>query len=202
MDIEKISDWNDKGLNGMTLNELSDLQYVLECLPDEVVVSIELDNGDTYDCIEDYIEKRTEEFFDTKKEDYEKIVGKCFINDTKDIVVKVVSVSDKDDYEFLYEEYEKYRDDNWHNKDYIWLQEHAKGRFPDEDYLKYCLTTQTEMNVACEEMYHLGRDGNLYVDISCGGDYMIFTPMTSNVTFEMIREEAIKNDGEYKPNSD
>lgn len=129
MDIEKISDWNDKGLNGMTLNELLDLQYVLDCLPDEVVVSIELYNGDTYDCIEDYIEERRDEFFDMPREEYEKIVGKCFINDSKDIVVKVVGMSDKEEYEFLYEEYQQARDGSWHGEDYNWLQEHAKGRF-------------------------------------------------------------------------
>jgi hypothetical protein len=53
------------------------------------------------------------------------------------------------------------------------------------------------MNIASEEMYHLGKDGKLYVDISCGGDYDEFGPLSS-VNFELIREEAINNDGYYK----
>lgn len=206
-EIYEVGRWDGKHLDEIPITELSSLQFILENLP--VDIEIDITAGDqVYDSIEDYINERTENFFDTKEEDYKKIVGKCFMNEKKNIAVKVVGLRDDYDHpyyeadghvhEFLYEEYEKY-DDSWHNKQYNWLQETAKGAYAEynKEYLKWCLTSQTDMNVGSEEMYHLGKDGNLYVDITCGGDYVVFTPI-SPATFEVIREEAIENDGEYE----
>ena len=189
---ELLSEWEDKHIDDLSITELSTLQYVLEHLPIGVTYTIGTDKG-----IEEYIEERTDTYFEATEEDYKKLIGTCFINEDKSIVVCVVGISDKDIDNFLYEKYEKYRDGTWHTQDYIWLQETAKGRFAEEKYLKWCLTSQTEMNINAEGMFMLGKDGNLYVDVSCGGDYDVYKPM-SKATFELIREEAIKNDGEYK----
>ena len=199
---ELLSEWEDKHIDDLSITELSTLQYVLEHLPIGVTYTIGTDKG-----IEEYIEERTDSYFEATEEDYKKLIGTCFINEDKSIVVCVVGI--RDDYDdkyyeadhhvdnFLYEKYEKYNDGTWHTQDYIWLQETAKGRFAEEEYLKWCLTSQTEMNINAEGMFMLGKDGNLYVDVSCGGDYDVYKPM-SKATFELIREEAIKNDGEYK----
>ena len=53
------------------------------------------------------------------------------------------------------------------------------------------------MNIGSESMFHLGKDSNLYVDITCGGDYDIYKPISS-IRFELIKSEALENDGEYK----
>ena len=98
---------------------------------------------------------------------------------------------------FLYEKYEKHNDETWHQQDYIWLQETAKSKkYPDTEYLRWCLSNQTDMNINSEDMFMLGKDGNFYVDTSCGGDYEIYRPI-SEATFEIIKEEAIRLDGEY-----
>ena len=133
------------------------------------------------------------DFLNTTEEDYKKIKGKCFIKENdNDVVVRVEDILSPEFTEFLHEEYVKYFDDSWHCKDYIWLQETAKY---DSKYEKYCLTTQTEMNIGSEEMYHLGKDGNLYVTVECGDEWYRFIPFDSD-KFELIRKMAIKNDCE------
>ena len=130
------------------------------------------------------------DFLNTTEEDYKKIKGKCFIKENdNDVVVRVEDILSPEFAEFLHEEYVKYFDDSWHCKDYIWLQETAKY---DSKYEKYCLTTQTEMNIGSEEMYHLGKDGNLYVTVECGDEWYRFIPFDSD-KFEKIKEEALKN---------
>lgn len=94
------------------------------------------------------------------------------------------------------EKYIQYRDKTWHCQDYIWLQEGAKGKHARPEYLR-CLTSQTDMNINSENMFALGKDGNLYVDMTCGGDYDVFRPMSAG-TFELIKEEALQNDGDYE----
>ena len=207
---DKLFEWEDKSIDNLPITELSSLQYVLEHLPAGVGYTIKSSEGE-FDCIDDYIEHRTDKFFEATEEDYKRLIGKCFVNDDKSIVIKVVGI--RDDYDskyyksdhhvdnFLYEEYHRWNDGSWHQKNYIWLQETAKGKFAEEEYLKWCLTNQTEMNIGREEMYMLGKDGNFYVDVSCGGDYEIFRPM-SEATFELIREEAIRKDGEYQVNNE
>ena len=199
---ELLSEWEDKTIDNLSITELSSLQYVLEHLPIGVGYTIE-----GFDYIEDYIEERTNSYFEATEEDYKKLIGTCFINEDKNIVVCVVGI--RDDYDdqyyeadhhvdnFLYEKYEKHGNGTWHTQDYIWLQETAKGKFAKKEYEKWCLTSQTEMNINAEGMFMLGKDGNLYVDVSCGGDYDVYKPMSKG-TFELIKEEAIKRDGEYK----
>ena len=206
MEIKDIYSWGSKSLKDMSLNELSKLEFILDHMPDGIDITISV--GETsFDNIRDYIEQRTNEFFNTTREDYERIVGTCFINEYKTKVLKVVGFPDADDdsnseLNFLYEQYERWSDGTWHNKEYIWLQETAHEehsellKYWSEKYKKYCLTPQTEINLDAEGMYMLGKDGNLYSDYSCGGDYYVFKPMKLT-TFELIREEAIEQDGEY-----
>ena len=206
MEIKDIYSWGSKSLKDMSLNELSKLEFILDHMPDGIDITISV--GETsFDNIRDYVEQRTNEFFNTTREDYERIVGTCFINEYKTKVLKVVGFPDADDdsnseLNFLYEQYERWSDGTWHNKEYIWLQETAHEEHSEllkdwaEKYKKYCLTPQTEINLDAEGMYMLGKDGNLYSDYSCGGDYYVFKPMKLT-TFELIREEAIEQDGEY-----
>ena len=203
--IVEIGRWDGKHLDEIPITELSTLQFILENLP--VDIEIDITAGDqVYDSVEDYINERTSQFFDAKEEDYKKIIGTCFMNKGKDIVVKVVGI--RDDYDdkyyesdhhvanFLFEKFEQYGD-GWHIQDYNWLQETARGQGEyGKKYMRWCLTSETDMNIASESMFMLGKDGNLYVDISCGGDYDVYKPMNA-ATFELIREEAINNDGEY-----
>lgn len=130
-----------------------------------------------------------EEFF---IDDYKYILGKCFINKGLGIVLGILDCpEDRDNYEFLFEQFEKWDSDGeWYCKDYIWLQ-----NCDDLEYEKYKLTTQTEMNIASENMYHLGSDGNLYLWTGdCENEYYKFIPLDQH-DFDNIREEAMRNNG-------
>jgi hypothetical protein len=133
--------------------------------------------------------------FVNEYEDYKKIIGKTFINYDKTIAVRVVGVPLNTDnykvhgYEFLYEEFFGDDEDWVYSYDYNWLIESNKN---DPFYKQFVLTDETRMNIASENMYHLGKDGNLYTTVECGDDYFVFTP----VSFEegnRIRELAIKD---------
>ena len=146
-----------------------------------------------------------EEFFDCSLEDYKNIVGKCFRHG--DVVLKVVGIRDdfsNPHYEdcnyetnFLYEEFRNLRD-GWSIKEYIWLQDRVyNNTYIDEEdrqkYLKFCITPYTEMNIAREGMYQLGKDGNLYtIDDPDENCYTCFEEMSLE-EFEGIKQEAIKN---------
>lgn len=150
-----------------------------------------------------------DDFFDCDINDYKAIIGKCFRHD--DIVLKVVGVRDDFDNkyyeaghyetEFLYEQYECYNDE-WHIQEYIWLQESVYGKYASitdkKEYLRFCITPNTEMNIGREGMYILGKDGLLYVDEDCSGECYTRYEEIPNEVFEKIRAEAITNDGEYK----
>lgn len=206
--LHQLYEWQHKDLDDIPVTELSNLQYILEHLPIGVGYTLKSKFGE-FKYIDDYCYKRQDKYFEATEEDYKSKIGECFINDDKTIVMKVVGI--RDDYDspyyecdhhvdyFLYEKYEKDNDGSWHQQDYIWLQEEAYGKYADEkeDYKRWCLTKQTDMNIGGEHMFMLGKDGNFYIDISCGGDYEIYRPF-SKATFELIREEAIKNDGEYE----
>ena len=144
------------------------------------------------------------DFFDIPMSDYEHIVGKTFKCKELGEVMKVTGLPDLskcDIYEFLYEIYWKSSyDDKWHLQNYIWLQEQAYGNFSERfgnEYKPYCLTTETEMNIASESMFHLGKDGNLYKSYDYE-EYYRFTEC-SNEEFNIARNEAINNFGEYIP---
>lgn len=48
------------------------------------------------------------------------------------------------------------------------------------------------MNIASEEMFHVGKNGKIYTTVSCDDEYYEFTEITVD-EFEKIRNEAIKN---------
>ena len=169
------------------------------------VYKSEFDNDEEYDD-NVYID---DDFFDCDINDYKAIIGKCFRHD--DIALKVVGVRDDFDNkyyesghyetEFLYEQYECYNDE-WHIQEYIWLQESVYGKYASatdkKQYLRFCITPNTEMNIGREGMYMLGKDGLLYTDDDCSGEHYTCYEEIPNEVFEKIRAEAIANDGEYK----
>jgi hypothetical protein len=134
--------------------------------------------------------------FTNEYEDYKKIIGTTFVNYDKTVAVRVVGVPANPDnykvhgYEFLYEEF--YGDDgeDWvYSSDYNWLIESNEN---DPFYKQFVLTDETRMNIGSENMYHLGKDGNLYTTVECGDDYFVFTPI-SDEEGNKIREFAIKD---------
>ena len=130
------------------------------------------------------------DFLNTTREDYKKIVGKCFIFEyDKSIVIRIEDLISPQYSEFLYEQYDQHSDNTWNCKDYIWLQNTAAY---DPEYKKYCLTDQTEMNIGSEDMFYLGKDGYLYTAVDCGGAWYRWIPFDSD-KFEKIKEEALKN---------
>ena len=183
-------------LEEMPITLLSSIRYILENLPEGITYNINVTgkDGKTYDHIDEYVDDRIEEFFDIPDEMYEKTVGKCFLNSKKDIAVGLTD----DKYEFLFEKYEKYgRDEKtWNVQDYNTLQERLTSEYTREDekkkYQEYALTDQTDINLCGENMFHIGKDGNLYVDMTCGDDYDVYTPIKES-TFELIKAEALEN---------
>jgi hypothetical protein len=150
-----------------------------------------------------------DDFFNCDINDYKAIIGKCFRHDN--IVLKVLGIRDDFDNkyyekghyetEFLYEQYECYNDE-WHIQEYIWLQESVYCEYASEsyqkEYLRFCLTPNTEMNIGREGMYMLGKDGLLYTDDDGSGEKYNRFEEIPNELFEKIRTEAIENDGVYK----
>ena len=143
-----------------------------------------------------------DDFFDCDINAYKTIIGKCFRHGN--VVLKVLGIRIDSDYKyyksFLYEQYERFCDE-WHIQDYIWLQDIVHNKYTPEsyknEYLKFCITPNTEMNIGREGMYLLGKDGLLYKDVNCSGESYRFEEIPNEV-FEKIRTEAIANDGEYK----
>ena len=174
----------------------------------------ELHNGSIEDYASDYAQEDFDTFasiynvddgirkmnwetdFTNEYEDYKKIIGKTFVNYDKTVAVRVVGIPLNPDnyrvygYEFLYEEF--YGDDgeDWvYSSDYNWLIESNKN---DPFYKQFVLTDETRMNISSENMYHLGKDGNLYTTVECGDDYFLFTPV-SDEEGNRIRELAEKD---------
>ena len=165
------------------------LQQSLEKLPQEITITLEVD-GKKYDWIEDYIEEVTKDFFDVPRSDYENLKGKYFINEDEDTIIRILDLPEGEEnyYEFIYEIFYKHGRRDWENDDYIWLQNAG------EEYKKYCLTPYAEMNIAAEEMYHLGKDGRLYQDPDCSGTYdIVFDEITDQEDIEMYKRQIEKS---------
>ena len=152
------------------------------------------------------VDIETDDFFEVDTSDYTKLVGKSFINNKLGLAVKVIGIPEGNENhhwtprEFLYEAFYQYRDKTWHQNDYIWLQHQAYGKFAKEEYIQWCITPQTDINIASENAFSLGKDGCLYQTVSCGDDYYKFKSLKDS-KFEKIRNEAIGNDGEYEVQS-
>lgn len=186
----------EKSLDEIPITLLSSLRFILNNLPDGITINIDV-NGKAYDHIDEYVDDRIEDFFDIPDEMYESLVGKCFLNSDKSIAVKIVGLTNVN-YEFLYEMYERFKKHStWDVKDHNWLQDQlSTSSSKDSDvykkYESYALTDQTDINLAGENMFHIGKDGNLYVDTTCGDDYDVYMPIKES-RFELIKAEALEN---------
>lgn len=203
---EIMNKFSGKNIDDVDIKDLSDLQYILENLPKDVDYVIK---GNKDEFIDSYVYDRIDNFLKAPDEDYDKIEGKCFFCEHTATVIKVLHVmkgdelKDFDKVEFVYEKYEQYRDGSWHCKDYLNLQEDAKGDHPanmNEYYSKYKkyadISPNADINFCSEDMYQLGKDGNIYVDYSCGGDFYVYKPCRES-KFMAAKEEAFDNDGDY-----
>lgn len=189
-DYNEKYDFSGKKIEELQPNELSILRGLLEMLPEGVNYTItRTDTKQHFDYIDEFVDDMIEDFFNVSDEDYENLVGKCFVRQDKREVIKVVGMTDDEKINFLFERYIKHADDTWDKDDFNWLQDEVHGKYPNKEYEKYCLTDQTNMNISSESMYMLGKDGNLYVDVTCGNDYDVYVPL-KNAAFDLIREEA------------
>lgn len=176
------------GDGGMT--PFTDVEYELMCqLLDEMSSADEEDTSTNDNTVVVVSEDDFDDFFADDYEDYKKIVGKCFINEEIGVAVKILEIPDDEyyqiePYEFIYERCDNWID-GWNFEDYNWLQEHTGV------YEKYKITPYANMNIASENMFHLGKNGRLYTSVACDDDYYEFTEITVD-EFEKIRNEAIE----------
>ena len=94
-------------------------------------------------------------------------------------------LKDFDKVEFVYEKYEQYRDGSWHCKDYLNLQENAKGDHPanmNEYYSKYKKYADISPNA----------------DINLCGDNIAWSPDSKRILFFTGNEDIIKNHIRFK----
>ena len=177
----------DGGMQPFTDEEYQDMFQLL----DELSTNDEENTSTNNDTVVVVSEDDFDNFFADDYEDYKKIMGKCFINEKLRIAVKILEIPDDEynqvePYEFIYERFEE-QFDGWASEDYNWLQNQTK-----EKYEKLKITPFANMNIASEDMFHLGKNGKLYTSVACGDDYYEFTEIT-NEQFEKIRNEAIEN---------
>lgn len=152
-------------------------------------------DGIDNDNFEDYYFDRCCEFFDADYEQVKKLVGKCYIDPSGTRLVKILAVRDDTDnqywdscklwQEFIYEEVRRNNKKSpWYFEDWLWLQH-------EDELKKFQLTSHAEMNIASESMFHIGKDGCLYVDYGCDGNYDKFVEVKP-AKFKKAREVAIK----------
>jgi hypothetical protein len=177
------------GDGGMT--PFTDEEYELMYqLLDEMSSADEETTSTNNDTVIVVSEDDVDDFFADDYEDYKKIMGKCFINERIGIAVKILEIPDDEyyqiePYEFIYERCDNWID-GWNFEDYNWLQEQTGV------YEKYKITPYANMNIASEEMFHVGKNGKIYTTVACDDEYYEFTEITAD-EFENIRNEAIKN---------
>lgn len=137
-----------------------------------------------------------DKFFSVTYEDVKKLVGKVFMSENDATLVKVLGVRDDTDNkyydsrklweEFIYEELSYSKDCGWWFDDWSYLQKY-------DDVAKFRITPYADMNIASESMYHIGKDGNLYVDYGCDRNYEKFVEVDPT-RFDIARAEAVKED--------
>lgn len=132
-------------------------------------------------------EDELDDFFTDDEKDYVKVLEKAFINEEIGVAIKVIGYPLNDKlYEFIYERFE-YMVDGWEKEDYIWLQEQDNDK-----YNKMKLTPYANLNIASENMFHLGKNGKLYTTVDCGDEWYEYHQITEE-QFQQIRKEAINN---------
>lgn len=177
----------DGGMQPFTDEEYQDMYQLL----DELSTNDEETTSTNNDTIVVVSEDDFDNFFTNDYVDYKKIVGKCFINKELEEAVKILKITADEyyqiePYEFIYEKFDEYYD-GWAPEDYNWLQEQTQDK-----YNEFKITPYANMNIASENMFHLGKNGNLYTSVDCGDEWYEFTEIT-NEQFEKIRKEAIEN---------
>lgn len=159
----------------------------LETLPQDVDMTIKaFGNEYTREDLEDLMYDKIEDFFSVEREDYKKLIGRCFFCKVLGTAIKVLDVpEDREEYEFIYESFQSLFDGkNWDKQDYYWLQD-------SDGFEKYRITPYAEMNIASESMIHLGKDGKLYVDYTCSSDFVKFEEI-SLTKYNNIRKKALQ----------
>lgn len=146
----------------------------------------------TYVDLDDYYK-----FFGVTYEDVKKMVGKVFMSEDGATLVKVLGVRDDTDNEywnsdrlweeFIYEELSYSKDGGW------WFDNWSDLQDNDDDVSRFRLTPYADMNIGSESMYHIGKDGNLYVDYFCDQNYEKFVEVDPTC-FDIARAEAVKKD--------
>lgn len=132
-------------------------------------------------------EDELDDFFTDDEKDYVNVLEKAFINEEIGVAIKVIGYPLNDKiYEFIYERFE-YMVDGWEIEDYIWLQEQDNDK-----YNEMKLTPYANLNIASENMFHLGKNGKLYTTIDCGDEWYEYHQITEE-QFQQIRKEAINN---------
>ena len=178
-------------LEDMNIKQLFELKSKLEDLPEELGLTRA---GKEFD-MEDYFFERTMDFFDPPEETVQKLVGRCFKSPFGGTyIIKILGLrSDRDNkywnksklwQQFIYEKIEKKFGEGWRFPDYILLQKR-------DDWKDMRITPFAELNYASEEMFNVGKDGNLYVDYCCNGDYSKLQEVDVK-TFNKHRAEAYK----------
>lgn len=177
-------------LEDMNIQQLYDLKSKVDDFPEGLKLTRD---GKPFD-LEDYFFERIEEFFNAPEETVQQLVGRCFKSPHGGTyIIKILGLrSDRDNKywnesklwkEFIYERVEKCGD-GWRFPDYSLLQE-------DEDLKAMRITPFAEINYASEEMFNIGKDGNLYVDYWCNRDYSKLQEVDLK-TFKKHRAEAYK----------
>lgn len=170
-----MKNFSEKKVEELTFHELKEVREIIDKLPLNLVVRVENEDG-SLSGFEEISYDIEEDWFDVDDSAYEAIVGKCFANPDKTEVLKVIGLSkglnknragSEHEFEFIYERF-YLEGGGWEIPDYIWLQETVSY---NKEYEAYRLSDLAELNIASENMYHLGKDGKLYVDMSCCGDY-------------------------------
>lgn len=183
-------------IKDFSIAELSELRSIVDDLPDEFSYKINID-GKEYECLDELIEERENELFNTTPEDYKKIVGNVFINKEQDIILKVVGfnefVYENDPYykEFFYIEYQKNNNNKWYPEFNYSVASRIRDYPKNSEYEFYKehysdLPEYTLINLRAEHMYMLGIDGNLYVDYSCDSNWECFEKMKNDKLFKYI----------------
>ena len=177
----------DGGMQPFTDEEYQDMYQLL----DDISGNTNNDSDNNIVVVND-----AEEFFvDNTYDDYKVLKGKCFIIKGC-MAIKVLDVPNDeydniDSYEFIYEKFDLVNDSDWEPEYYNWLQEQTEDK-----YKKYKITQYSNMNIASENMFHLGKNGKLYTTVDCGDEYYEFAEITKE-QFEEIRNEAITNESNW-----
>lgn len=175
-------------LEDMNIQQLFHLKEQIEALPEDLDLTRA---GKPFD-MEDYFFDRIMDFFDAPEETVQKLIGRCFKSPFGGTyMIKILGLrSDRDNkywnssklwQEFIYEKVERDRS-GWSFPDYSHLQN-------DADLKAMRMTPFAEINYASEEMFNIGKDGNLYVDYLCNQDYVKLQEVDQK-TFNKHRAEA------------